>query len=313
MTDPIKLWPISSSYGMEDRGQLARIDAAIRAQRPPEVSQLEPISRQERAKFQHDATLAAAPKLPPVSVPPSEPVPPIAGPWHLAWSDEFDGDLSKWNVLDNSTYGDGNNEIQTYMRANVGVANGALMLVAGIGPKSGFVTTRAQGGPQKFSYKHGYCEARIKCPSGSLYWPAFWLVGGVGAPRGWASYGEFDVMEAYGPRPKAAESNYHYGLEPGNKNIGGTAHNLDPDNTNWHTYGLNWTAERLEWWYDGVLVRSYVPVSGPALDALQYEHSFILNLALGGDGPKGYGWKPGDLSGLPGIMEIGYVRVWQRP
>lgn len=318
MTDPV-LKPLSSSYGPD---QLARIDAAIRKARPPEVSPFEPISRTERAKFQHDATLKAAPPIVVVPPPPSDPMPPIAGPWRLHWREEFDDGIAKilerWNVLDGSTYGDGNNEDQTYMRRNLewyseGPGVTSLRIHAESDLTSGFLTTRAQGGPQKFSYLHGYCEARIKCPAGSLYWPAFWMVGGVGAPHGWASYGEFDVMEAYGPRPSAAESNFHYGLEPANKNIGGRAHGLDIPNTEWHRYGLLWEADQLTWYYDGVGVRNYRPLVAEALDTLQYEHSFILNLALGGDGPRGYGWQPGDLSGLPGVMEVDYVRVWQRP
>lgn len=299
MTD---LTPITSSYGAD---QLARIDHAIKMQ--PGVK----ATRQERAKYVHDLVLAHTPKLPSApSEPAGDPMPPdaVPGPWRLLWNEDFTGDLAAWNVQDRSTFGDGNNEAQTYMAANVEVRDGTLRLKAKSDLTSGMVTTRKQGGPQRFKYRHGYCEARIRCPLGSIYWPAFWMVGAEGTGP-WPAYGEFDVCEVYGPRPLAAESNYH---RPGG-NIGGRAHPVLFGVGEWHTYGLLWDASSLTWVYDGQVVRTHRPTSETALAPLQLEHSFILNLALGGNGPAGYGWEEGDLSGLPGIMEVDYVRVWQRP
>ncbi len=277
--------------------------------------------------------------------------------WKTVFDDEFDGsgvDPSRWNVQDNSNYGTGNNEDQCYKAANTTVAGGTLRLtgkretVTGCGSNpdggnsnfytSGMVTTRQQGGGMKFKYRHGYTEVRMRVPRGNLYWPAFWLVGaGDGSSPGWPDYGEFDVTEIYGSRPDISESNFHRA----GGNIGARNHNVTTKGSSsslsinapsplvaggtndWHTYGFNWTDDTLQWFIDGVLVRTYTAGSAADRAALGYEHSIILNLAMGGNGPRssdhgytgiesGGGYSDGNLNAdLPGTMEIDYVRVWQ--
>ena len=170
------------------------------------------------------------------------------------------------------------------MAANTTVANGALNLigkretVSGCGSNpdggnnyfftSGMVTTRAQGGGLKFKFRQGYAEVRMRVPRGNIYWPAFWLVGaGDGSSPGWPDYGEFDVTEIYGSKPDISESNFHKAdgnIGAGNHNVANLVSdsngiNINPPNafvaggTNaWHTYGINWTANRLDWYIDGV-------------------------------------------------------------
>jgi beta-glucanase (GH16 family) len=204
---------------------------------------------------------------------------------------------------------------------------------------SGMVTTRQQGGPMKFKFRQGYAEVRMRVPRGNLYWPAFWLVGASdGSSPGWPAYGEIDVTEIYGSKPDISESNFH---RTGG-NIGARNHNvvtkssssgvnINPPNpfvaggtNDWHTYGINWTANQLQWFIDGVLVRTYNASSSADTAALGYEHSMILNLAMGGNGPRypdhgytgnesGSGYNDGNLvADLPGAMEVDYVKVWQR-
>jgi beta-glucanase (GH16 family) len=278
--------------------------------------------------------------------------------WKTIFDDEFDGsavDASNWNVQDHSNYGSGNNEDECYEAANTTVAGGTLRLtgkretVTGCGSNpdggnsyfftSGMVTTRQQGGGMKFKYRHGYTEVRMRVPRGNLYWPAFWLVGaGDGSSPGWPDYGEFDVTEIYGAKPDISESNFHRA----GGNIGARNHNVttkgsssslsvnDPSplvaggTNDWHTYGFNWTDDTLQWFIDGVLVRTYTASSAADRAALGYEHSIILNLAMGGDGPRssdhgytgiesGGGYNDGNLNAdLPGTMEVDYVRVWHQ-
>jgi beta-glucanase (GH16 family) len=204
---------------------------------------------------------------------------------------------------------------------------------------SGMVTTRAQGGGVKFKYRHGYAEVRMRVPRGNIYWPAFWLVGASdGSSPGWPDYGEIDVTEIYGSKPDISESNFHRA----GGNIGARNHNVNNPLTSssglninapnplltggtnsFHTYGVNWTANRLDWYIDGIKVRTYNATSSADLAALGYEHSMILNLAMGGSGPRysdhgytgresGGGYDNGNLNAdLPGAMEIDYAKVWQ--
>lgn len=303
------------------------------------------------------------PTIPPVTAPaPPTAAQPPAGvtggaTWDPIFNDDFDGtavDTANWNVQNNSNYGSGNHEDECYKAANTTVAGGVLKLtgkretVTGCGTNpdggsnyfftSGMVTTRAQGGAMKFKYRHGYAEVRMRVPRGNIYWPAFWLVGaGDGSSPGWPDYGEIDVVEIYGSNPDTAESNFHrpggnIGAKGANVNSVGSylaSVNINPPKAllsagtnSFHTYGINWTANKLEWYIDGVLVRSHTATSADTA-ALGYEHSIILNLAMGGNGPRypghgytgiesGGGYSDGNLSAdLPGSMDIDYVRVWQ--
>ena len=230
--------------------------------------------------------------------------------WTRVFDDEFNNtqvDATQWNVQNNSTFGSGNNELECYMAANTTESGGSLNLAAqsggaacpGYQVSSGMVTQRNQGGPQRFSFTHGYIEARIKVsPFTPALWPAFWLVGAEGTPS-WPAYGEMDVTEMYGPRPDYAEPNYHD--QNGAKgNVGVHVGDL----ASYHTYAMNWTSSQIQWFYDGNLVSSINVANN-------YPHSAILNLAVGGDGPSYYG-NPGDpRSSLPSTMSVDYVRVFQ--
>lgn len=273
-----------------------------------------------------------------------------------------------WNVLNNSNYGTGNNEDQCYKAANVTVSGGTVKLigkretVTGCGSNpdggssyfftSGMLSTSTNGGSLKFKYKQGYTEARVRMPRGNLYWPAYWLVGaGDGSSPGWPAYGEFDIFEEYGSKPDRVESNYHRtggNIGAANHCVNGSSScglSINPPNAlvagganNWHTYGFNWTANKIEWYIDGVRVRTYNASTQHELDTFNYEHSIFINLAIGGNGPRysdhGYtgneftaasssgggcaspvnGYCNGNLQAdLPGTYEIDYVKVWQAP
>jgi beta-glucanase (GH16 family) len=301
------------------------------------------------------------PPAPPVTTPVSGAGQPPLGvtggaKWKPIFDDDFNGsgvDPTKWNVQNQSNYGSGNHEDECYMAANTTVADGALNLIGkretvnscGANPDggnnyfftSGMVTTRAQGGGLKFKFRQGYAEIRMRVPRGNLYWPAFWLVGaGDGSSPGWPDYGEFDVTEIYGTHPDISESNFHKAdgsIGAGTANVANlladtAGININPPATlltggtnAWHTYGINWTANHLDWYVDGVKVRTYTAKSAADTAALGYEHSMILNLAMGGDGPQyegytgnesGGGYSNGNLSAdLPGAMQVDYARVWQ--
>ncbi len=243
--------------------------------------------------------------------------------WNSIFNDNFDGtsvNTANWNVQNNSTFGDGNNERQCYMAANTVVSGGSLKLigkqqsVCGREYSSGMVTTKAQGGTQKFKFKYGYTEIRAKLPKGGGFWPAFWLVGADTAP-GWPQYGEMDVFEGYGTYPCCVEETFHW-YNGGHKQEGGQARDVgSTDNTDWHTYGLNWTSNRLDFYIDGVKRQTFTPSDSGATAALSYEHTIHVNLAIGGSGPEQYhGWTNGDWKSgeLPGTYEVDYVRVWQK-
>ncbi len=177
----------------------------------------------------------------------------------------------------------------------------------------------------------------MRVPRGNLYWPAFWLADPLdGSSPRWPDYGEIDISEIYGSRPDVTESNFwraNGDVGAGNHNVnnppsGANGININPPNaylaggtTGWHRYGINWTGSKLQWFIDGVLVRTFNASTNADLLALGYEKSIIVNLALGGDGPGYHGYNGGESGGtynngnlaadLPGVMEIDYVRLFQ--
>ena len=123
----------------------------------------------------------------------------------LVWSDEFDTfDTNTWTPLvgDGSQFGIpgwGNNELQWYTGRpeNVRVENGELVIEArrdNIGGRFYSSARIVTEGNADFGY--GRYEARIKLPSTTGIWPAFWMLS-TNSPYGnWPSRGEIDIMES---------------------------------------------------------------------------------------------------------------------
>lgn len=359
--------------------------------------------------------------------------PPSGVTWKQVWSDEFTSsavDTSKWNVAQNSTFGDANKQDECNRAGNVSVErsdgsgnnDGYLVITGKKEPQgitcgkanpqpaggdgkyyfsSGLVTTRAQEGPLKYKYKHGYIEARIKSPKGIAYWPAFWLVGpNDGSTPGHPQYGEFDVYEGLGGRPDSYIGTAHFGCDNNVQCIttGTNMYNFKTGSTyngtgdwgslystqaslnghqgpsifDFQTYGFEWDKDQIAWYINGKKIR-YLQADGkiyalnndgktfrlertlpgdhpsfkgrvfqPDLKTVfNYDHSIILNLAIGGNMPTGdrggytgneaaatdsngtvlknsagkivSKYNEGNLNGdFPGKMLVDYVRVYQK-
>ena len=127
----------------------------------------------------------------------------------LVWSDEFDGtSLSTDNWGYETGYGSfgwGNDEWQLYTSSpsNVSVAGGNLQISAqcasppACGKRDGTITSGRIISLDKFEFKYGKIEARIKPPVGKGAWPAFWMLGANFPSVGWPNSGEIDVMEVH--------------------------------------------------------------------------------------------------------------------
>lgn len=240
--------------------------------------------------------------------------------WRLVFEDTFDGDAldpAKWVRCywwdNNGCTNLGNKELQWYLPTNVSVADGALQLrakpativreTATYHYSSGMVTTGPgvyeQTEPPKFEFQYGYAEIRARLPSGQGIWPAFWLL-----PTRHVGVPEIDVMEVLGQEPDKLHAALHYYDNLGRRRSRG--HSIDtPDlSEDWHVYGVEWSPERIVWYFDGVEHwRQENPQRIP--DEPMY---LILNLAIGGiwAGP------PDETTRFPADLAVDHVRVWQR-
>lgn len=151
----------------------------------------------------------------PSPTPSPTPIAPPAG-WKLVWHDEFEGsqiDPKNWTYdLGGGGWGNGEMEIYTDRPENARLENGMLVIssLAEVNSKGGISFTSARlksQGLQAFQY--GRIEARTKVPSGSGFWPAFWMLGENFPTAGWPNCGEIDIMEYMGKEPNLIFGTMH--------------------------------------------------------------------------------------------------------
>lgn len=252
-------------------------------------------------------------------VAPLDPAPPrpaaVRSAWRLTFSDDFDRlDPARWNFGDN-TFMRTNHVENVFRAANVSVAHGRLRLAArreadGTITSGLVMTSSVIGGRVTFKFGRGYIETRARFPAANGAWPAIWLnYPGDGSTPGWPAGGEVDVAELYGTRPTVAYSNLHWAENGRHEQSGNLAHPVGSI-AQWHIYGLGVHRDRLDFFYDGVRVRTIRATTLGQRLALGYPHSIILNLAVGGGGAQDKGYVPGTAA-LPFAAQFDYVRVWQ--
>lgn len=227
--------------------------------------------------------------------------------WQLVWDDEFTDSVgSSWNfATGNGTSGWGNNELEYYLADNASVEDGNLVITAKKESTGGYSYTSARMntlGNQ--SFKYGKIEARIKLPTGTGLWPAFWMLGTNMDTVGWPYCGEIDIME------RINTENVVYGTVHWWANLhasySGTSATLDM--SQYHVYTVEWDASMMKWYVDGVLFHEMSILNNTGdTDEFHNEFYLLLNLAVGGDWPG----TTVDESVLPAKMYVDYVRVYQ--
>jgi beta-glucanase (GH16 family) len=146
-----------------------------------------------------------------------------------------------------------------------------------------------------FSFTYGYIEVRARIPQGRGLWPAIWLLPGAG---GWPP--EIDVMEAMGHN-----TNRYFGsLHTRQHGFSIEAVNMieTPDlSKEFGIYGLKWTAQEIEWYFNGKKVAS--AKTPPDLNQPMY---LLLNLAVGGS----WAGVPDVATRFPANFDIDYIRIY---
>lgn len=237
------------------------------------------------------------------------------------WADEFDGsaiDSSKWDIMlgDGCSFGLcgwGNNELQSYQADNLEVSNGSLKIIAkkqrvqSKSYTSGRIRTANM--PNGGQWTNGRFEARIKLPSGSGMWPAFWMLP-TDPDLEWPLSGEIDVVEAVGQKDMFALGTIHYGQAwPNNEwTQGKILKQPDAWSDGFHEYAVEWEANEIRWYLDDILysVKTPADMSDPSYWTFEnYQYHLLLNLAVGGNMGGAV-----DDSQLPQTLEVDYVRVY---
>lgn len=222
------------------------------------------------------------------------------GSWTLVFDDEFTGttlDTAKWQpgwfgasgITPGVNSGSPRNN-SAYVTVSGGYLN--LKLDASFGS---LVTTNPGNSGTATGFQISYpaaFEARINVPGpfgGVLVpnWVAWWTDG-----QAWPGNGEIDILESLGT-PDWNTAHVHDNHTDGSGGAGapGITHNLSPP-SGWHTFGANWTAGQVVFYYDGASIGAL------ATDGFTGPHYMILVNTFNGS------------LDTPTTMQVDWVRVW---
>jgi beta-glucanase (GH16 family) len=266
----------------------------------------------------------------------------------LLWSEEFNGaslNTSTWTASNGNgcqinLCGYGNQELQFYSPANLGIADvpfepgtRALAITARretIG--SNQFTSGKVDSSGKVQVKYGLIEVRMATPKvGIGLWPAAWMLGV--SPQTWPRNGEIDIMEMGGRQPAGLPpispdqfvgSNVitfqQAACVPGNESCAGST---AWQNKNWYTpsrslanrfvtYRLYWTDTQMRFTvldngreYD--MYKAPITVNSTALNQPFY---LLLNMAVGGNFTPAA--TPAQVTApLPATTYVDYIRVYE--
>src|SRR5579871_818356 len=183
------------------------------------------------------------------------PTDPLGGNRKLVWHYEFDGkgavNSKNWRFEHGYVR---NHEEQEYVEnvVNAHEAGGSVEITAE--RASGKTHSAALESRQSWTY--GYFEIRAQIPTGRGTWPAIWFLGqGIrkqGAEFiGWPKCGEIDLMENVGFNPNDLHFTVHTAkVESQGHAAQGTHITIDKPWERFHTYGLYWTKDHLNFYFD---------------------------------------------------------------
>ena len=157
-------------------------------------------------------------------------------------------------------------------------------------------------------FEYGRYEVRAKVPAGSGVWSAFWMLGADIQTNPWPAVGEIDVMEQIGREPNRVFGTLHCAGHHSDHGFGKTL-DLDHDLADgFHTYGVNWQPNRMDWFIDDNLYFSATPEAmGPENWVFDKPYYLLLNLAVGG----GLGGEVASDLANPAKLEVDYIRVYK--
>lgn len=277
-------------------------------------------------------TLTAQAMAPGLAASPIVTVPftPKIAPGTLVWNDEFTNSTSAnaqpnpqiW-TYDMGSGGFGNDELENYCAfgssappcdpafPNAYEDTSGILHIAARKSSAGAYTSVRMKTQGLISFQYGRIEARMKLPESQGMWPAFWLLGSDIAAVDWPACGELDVMEHIdGSNPQNWGYDWVQGSLHGTGLNGGTQyHPAGFSAADWHTYGMNWTKGRIQYYVDDPsnVYATFTPSTQAGTWPFDSGPEFvILNLAVGGDWPG----QPDSTTVFPSEIQVDYVRVY---
>ncbi|CAA2154399.1 Endo-1,3-1,4-beta-glycanase ExsH [Methylobacterium brachiatum] len=167
--------------------------------------------------------------------------------------------------------------------------------------ESGLLTTQGN-----FSQTYGYFEVRADFSEQVGAWDAFWLLPNQQKPdpHNAGQHQELDVVERYGDGPSTVYSTIHTTDQtpniPWQQNRQVTS--VMPNQNGYHTYGMDWQADRISFYVDGQMTGSQATPSD--LHSPMY---LLVDLATQGGGSNN-----ADIARTAITSKIDYVRAYSK-
>ncbi|GAA3672977.1 hypothetical protein GCM10022237_35750 [Nocardioides ginsengisoli] len=242
------------------------------------------------------------------------------GTYSCTFVDNFDGSAlnrDSWHVMDGTTSGAA---CMVDSPRTVAVSGGALHLTALPATDATTCPLRTDGTRAsymtgsvntfwKWSQQYGRFEVRMKSQAvaGPGAQEAFWLWPDTryASDATWPASGEIDVVENYSAYPTLAIPFLHYTANDNGGPVPGlnTAWNCLAPRGQWHTYLLDWSADRLSISVDGKTCLTNTK------GAASFRKRFIMSFSqlLSSTGANTYLGTPI----LPVTLDVDYVKVWR--
>ncbi|MFE5666881.1 family 16 glycosylhydrolase [Streptomyces niveus] len=232
----------------------------------------------------------------------------------LVFSDEFNGstlDRGKWTARDWPRSGTVPPDTWKYDPANV-APNGAGNLEIKVrNPAANTYTGGLVDSNGKFDYTYGTLEARVKFPPTNGHLGAVWVLPTAGLSPGGVYDGtardgaEMDIVETNSQADRYTVSLHWDSFNAPQHQQSSTVATAPGVHSGYHTVGLNWTATKLEFTYDGTVVRTVVD---PKLISQVKEYPLLSHEILDQ-------WADGSIHDevfdSSSSFYVDYIRVWQ--
>ena len=256
--------------------------------------------------------------------------PPQAETAAVVFFDDFAApalDRTKWNVTvagpvyndEQQAYVDSPDTVTIARGADVdGASNGALVLQARYRPGTKTTEGKAQDfvsgridSRGKVEATYGRLAARMKLPTGSGLWPAFWALG-TGA---WPETGEIDIMENVGETDWTSVALHGPRYSGETPLVNKLFLPRGRDATAWHVYAVDWRPDGFVFTVDDTVAYRATRAMVEHYGRWAYDNPkfLILNLALGGAYPRKTNAVASPYNGLPAetvdAIKAGHARV----
>lgn len=235
---------------------------------------------------------------------------------HFKWKDDFDGPIDKNAWPDNDNFEVGGNQWGWSADSRfVQIKDSKVILTSARTPGwrravTGMGRLISRGGVLMHG---GYIEARVKMNLDERAQFAFWMTPENDEYGIWPKSGEVDIVESWASTYHSAGLGAPYGERWPDKMVGDSV-GYPMDISQWHTYGLYWRGNRMEYYIDGYLC-SATNISGKyILPPAPFNMPFHFRLQQYW-GNHGYlPWESGSyydgVYGDMGSTEIDYVRLY---